>query len=282
MIFSIAHTLAYTYDRPVFLEPHVIRLQPRQGPFQHPRAWRLDIDPAPSVRTPLIDAEGNLATWAWFGETTAHLRIEARTTVETRAENPFDFLLEDGAREIPLRLGGRERVPLAPCLERAADDPAVKRLVEDTVSSSGPGVLDFLGALNQRLYETVPSIHREEGEPYPPAETLRRGRGACRDTAVLFMDCCRSVGIPARFASGYQHAPDPERSELHAWPEVYLPGAGWRGYDPSRGLVVTDEHVAVATGSHPAAAAPVSGTFRGTGARSRIRTRVHTETRPDD
>jgi transglutaminase-like putative cysteine protease len=108
-------------------------------------------------------------------------------------------------------------------------------------------------------------IHREQGPPWPAERTLRERRGACRDLAVLFNDVCRFVGFPARFVSGYQvDVPEEARPELHAWSEVYLPGAGWRGFDPSQGLAVADRHVPLAASRTPWMASPTSGTYRGT------------------
>jgi len=109
---------------------------------------------------------------------------------------------------------------------------------------------------------------------------LRRKEGACRDLAVLFMDICRSLGLAARFVSGYKYSPDtPDQHELHAWAEVYLPGAGWRGYDPSWGLAVADHHVALAAGPAPQDAMPVTGTFRGTDVLSSLDYSVEIEDR---
>jgi transglutaminase-like putative cysteine protease len=112
---------------------------------------------------------------------------------------------------------------------------------------------------------------REESEPQAPGMILAQRYGACRDLAVLFMDACRALGLGARFVSGYQEGdPDQEGRRLHAWAEVYIPGGGWRGYDPTHGPAVADRHVAVAAGMHPTFAAPITGTFRGTGVSSRM------------
>ena len=112
----------------------------------------------------------------------------------------------------------------------------------------------------------------------PPRVTLEKGQGACRDLAVLFVAACRALGFGARFVSGYhQGHSEPMRRDLHAWAEVYLPGGGWRGYDPSLGLAVADRHVAVAAGTRPDQAAPISGSFRGTGVSSRMRAEIRME-----
>lgn len=120
-----------------------------------------------------------------------------------------------------------------------------------------------MSLLNRRIQEVCPSQTRLEGDPLTPAETLARGGGACRDVAVLFIAACRAVGLAARFTSGYIEGSLQEERYLYAWAEVYLPGAGWRGYDSSLGLVVAERHVALASGPTAAAARPFVGRFRG-------------------
>ena len=118
--------------------------------------------------------------------------------------------------------------------------------------------------MNTRLFDAVRHAIRDDGPPLAPEVTLERGEGSCRDLAVLFCAACRSVGIPARFVSGYEReAALQDKAHMHAWAEVYLSGGGWRGYDPSQGLAVYTAHVAVAAAADPRLAAPVSGSFRG-------------------
>ena len=132
--------------------------------------------------------------------------------------------------------------------------------------------LDFLGELNRMIFEGFAYQVRDQGPAEPPETTLAARSGSCRDLAVLFCAACRSVGIPARFVSGYE-ASEHERPDMHAWAEVYLQGGGWRGYDPSQGFAVADSHVAVAAAADPRLAAPVSGTYRGS-ANARMEFRI--------
>ncbi len=137
--------------------------------------------------------------------------------------------------------------------------------------------LTFLTGLCQQMFSTFQQMTRLEGPPWSSSETLLRMEGSCRDLAVLFCDCCRAVGIAARFVSGYECASaGSAHPYMHAWAEVYLPAAGWRGYDPSRGLVVADTHVAVAAAADPAMASPVAGAYFG-GWESRMETSLHME-----
>ena len=125
--------------------------------------------------------------------------------------------------------------------------------------------------MNRQLFADFSHIHRDTGAPQSPAHTLQSRRGACRDLAVLFVDCCRAEGIAARFASGYQKGDlQSERRHLHAWPEVYLPGGGWRGFDPTHGAPVADSHVTIAAAAHPRDTMPVTGSFYGEGATSKF------------
>lgn len=132
--------------------------------------------------------------------------------------------------------------------------------------------------MTDTLHRDFQQVVRLTGEPLPPGKTLRRKEGACRDLAVLFIDLCRSLGIAARFVSGYKYDPGAKDSfELHAWAEVFLPGAGWRGYDPSLGLAVADTHVALASGPGAAEAAAVTGTYRGSEVLSNLTYKVNIE-----
>jgi transglutaminase-like putative cysteine protease len=137
----------------------------------------------------------------------------------------------------------------------------------------------FLARLVETICERFKVIHREKGGPWPPATTIEQRQGACRDLAALFIDICRSVGLAARFVSGYQEGDaDQDKRYMHAWAEVYLPCAGWRGFDPTHGLAVTDRHVAVAAAADPQHATPVTATFRGSNVEAEMSANVVIET----
>ena len=133
-------------------------------------------------------------------------------------------------------------------------------LAQDIATATQYNTLDFLFALNQRIYQDCQYLTRHTGEPFPAGVTWRSKQGSCRDFSVLFMEVCRAMGIAARFVSGYQEGDSNQQDrDLHAWAEVYLPGAGWRGYDPTLGLVVSDRHIPLAASAIPAYAAAVDG-----------------------
>ncbi len=280
MKFDIQHETVYRFRAPVFLEPHLIRLHPRQDGTLEGVDQQLSIEPAPSDSTCFLDAQGNVATRAWFAGLVEQFRVRSRLRAETTRANPFDYLLDEAAARPPVELGA-ERALLAPYLERRGASERVARFARDV--AAGAATLDALIALCRRIAGDHEVYIREQGEAHPPEETLAASRGSCRDLAVLFIDCCRSLGIPARFVSGYQ-APDgdAERHDLHAWAEVYLPGGGWRGFDATQGVAVDQSYLTLAAAARPADAAPVSGSYRGDAASSmEIRLTVRAATHPN-
>jgi transglutaminase-like putative cysteine protease len=248
MRFSIVHTTRYHYDAPVHLEPHVVRLRPREDGAQRLLRYSLTISPTPAGRADLLDREGNVVTQAWFTGEIDSLELRSDFEVETLRENPFDFLLAHTDRALP---GGDGTGPVA-------------EFARSIAASAKGQTMPFLTSLTQTINTSVRQVVRREGAPNAPEATLATGEGSCRDLAVLFCAACRAVGVTARFVSGYERdASLQENGELHAWAEVYLDGGGWRGFDPSRGLAVAASHVAVAASADPRMAAPVSGTYRG-------------------
>lgn len=270
MLFKIRHRLSFTYVSPALLGPQSLRLRPREDGSQRVLDYHLSVSPLPSLLSPCLDEHGNIETRAWFLGPAPSLQIVAESTVETLRPNPFDFILET---DWALPWGGRlsmERPGLAPCLSGAVE-PEAAGLAKALAQEAGSDPLAFLLRLNQWLNQKLTYELRPEGAPQSAAETLHRGRGACRDLTVLFCAAARSLGIPARFVSGYHEGdPDIRRKELHAWAEVFLPGAGWRGFDPSSGLVCADRHVALAASPDPAGAAAISGRFGAAVAGSRL------------
>ncbi len=276
MFFEIAHTTTYTFSRPVFLEPHTFRLRPRCDGSQRLIRADLQIEPRPAGLSESLDVEGNSVAHALFDGLTEALRATSQCEIETLRVNPFDYIISHpSVARLPAEYPDDLRLSMTPYCSRDRSDDGVVRFANSIADEVDRQTLPFLAALNRRVFEMCRVRIREEGEPQTPEETLAHRRGACRDLAVLFMDACRALGLAARFVSGYQAGdPDEERRDLHAWAEVYLPGGGWRGYDPTHGLAVADRHVAVAAGMRPGGAAPITGTFRGTGVSSRMQAEI--------
>ncbi|WP_455208704.1 transglutaminase-like domain-containing protein [Kaarinaea lacus] len=190
--------------------------------------------------------------------------------VETLRRNAFDFILAPEAAVLPID-HQHDDICARAYLERITPDDTVTAFAAELSVAVNRDTLNFIDRLNRQLFSEFNHTHRETGAPQSPAFTLQSRCGACRDLAVLFVDCCRAEGIAARFASGYQKGHlQSERRHLHAWPEVYLPGAGWRGFDPTHGEAVSDTHVTVAAAAHARDTMPVTGIFSGVGASSTL------------
>ena len=262
------------------MEPMTVRLRPRSDCCQKLHQFEMEIDPSPEGKTELVDLDGTPSIFLWFSGTHPTLNITTTSWVETLRENPFDYILRDPEFiELPVRLSDDYQFPLEPYLHRNAPSATVDDFAQKISQEVNRNTVSFLSSLCTRIHETMDIILRLTGDPMSPEELLRNKKGACRDLTVLFMDACRSLGLPARYTSGYYFG-DEEFSnrELHAWAEVYLPGGGWRGYDPSIGLVVSNQHVAVASAPTWILTTPTTGNYRGTGADSSLDFEIQMET----
>jgi transglutaminase-like putative cysteine protease len=274
MHFTIRHHTRYRYSQPVRLGPQQLRFHPRDDGAQRVIEHHLNVSPQPLGLNDHIDLENNRVTEIWFTQETDRLDIDVSMRVETLRQNAFDFILDPEATALPIA-ATRERICAQPYLERIAPDASVDAFAAELSAAAQQDTLRFLDGLNHRLFAEFSHIHRDTGAPQSPAFTLQSRNGACRDLTVLFVDCCRAEGIPARFASGYQRGDlESERRHLHAWPEVYLPGAGWRGFDPTHGQAIANTHVTIAAAADARDTMPVSGAFLGAGATSTLDYRV--------
>lgn len=274
MLLQIRHTTTYHYDKTVYCEPLTIRLRPRDDCFHRLENFRLRVQPEPAGITHHSDLHGNGVTRCWFKGFTVDLTVTTECVVETLLHNPFSFLLAPEALSLPLRHSEKANPLWNYYAEPSTDSESLRQLASEVLRESGGETLAFLTQLTSRIYRECETVVRPEGAAYDPETTWRECRGACRDQAILFNEVCRLAGLPARFVSGYGYSDHGDERHLHAWSEVYLPGAGWRGFDPTIGLAVSDRHVALATARDPADAAPTSGTYRGTGVGSKLETSV--------
>jgi transglutaminase-like putative cysteine protease len=272
MIFEIRHTLRYRYSKPVFIEPLTLRLAPRQDAFQRVDAFEVVVEPAPAGQSVVVDLDGLSAMQVWFNGLHGEMTVTVTSRVEVNRENPLNFILPEGAVTLPMSYEPVLAGALGPYLSlMSPGDAGVDQFARRMMDESERDTVGFLTGLCREIHQTHKTIVREEDGPWTPARTLMEKQGACRDFTVLFMDVCRRVGVASRFVSGYVAQPAPDgRRYLHAWAEVYLPGAGWRGFDPSMGSPVGSEHVALAAAAYPELAAPTSGYFRGTGVVSEL------------
>jgi transglutaminase-like putative cysteine protease len=264
MRFSVRHVTRFRYSRPVVCEPLTIRLRPHTNHRQQLLEYSIDIDPAPHGMSELVDLEGNDSTCVWFRGPTDHLTVTTLFTAQTSNVNVFQFLLRPSADQLPLAFAAREEPLFEAYASPTVRCSEVEELAHQIAREVDCATVPFVCRLNNWIYAHHDKIMRETGPAWRPAETLARRCGSCRDLAVVFMEACRTMNLPARFVSGYGAGTDDALDrQLHAWAEVYLPGAGWRGFDPSLGLAVTEQHLAVAVGRSPVDAAPTVGTFRG-------------------
>ena len=274
MRIEVEHETVYEYTEPVRLGPQTVRLRPRPGGALREVRYELDVDPAPSLRLECLDATGNRVVRLRFEGQTRHLRLVSRLAVDTGGARDYVPALESDGARFPIAYCAGESEPLAPYLAGPPPDMPVADLTARLQAQANGDPLAFLDLLNRWIYEGIAREIRPTGAPQCAAETLARGSGACRDQTVLFVALCRAAGLAARFVSGYQDrsAMETDRRYLHAWPEVFLPGAGWYGYDPTRGIPVSDGHVPLAAGAGPGRN-PAGGRelFRGCGVADGIR-----------
>ena len=243
MRYHIHHKTSYTYNQPVFLKPHLVRLRPRSNGWQTLDNFLIKITPQPVGISDINDLDGNSLQKIWFTAPTEQFTLEIDSEIETHIDNPFNFLLEPWALKLPMDYPTSLFHQLQPYLRpySAIPDAIALSLAQDILHQENQDTLAFLNALNQHIYKSCGYVVRETGDPWEAGITWRNQTGSCRDLTVLFMEACRAVGLATRFVSGYQEGDlSTDDWELHAWEEVYLPGGGWRGYDPTHGLVVSD------------------------------------------
>jgi transglutaminase-like putative cysteine protease len=271
----LTHTFNYHYSAPVFLGPHRFCLKPRGHGFQRLLHFHLVISPDPSLLYPLVAASGDEILRARFEGSTDHFRVQAISDVETTPPPALTTCLEDQEPLLPYPVGhlnGDLLGSLEGWLPNGQHDPAAVDLAQEALMGSDQRGLMFLEQLVEIIKDRVKYTQRHVGPAWPAGRTLKERVGSCRDLAMLMIETCRCVGLPARFVSGYHLVePAPKQYDLHAWAEVYLPGAGWRGFDPSGKGSIDDRYITLATSSKPTLTAAVNGSFSGpTGVESEL------------
>jgi transglutaminase-like putative cysteine protease len=261
---GLRYQTTYRYEEPVGFSPQDVRLFPRSDRFS--RVRRLDFTTAPKATIRYSrDVFENIVASCYFPERSKELEFRLAINLDLDEKDPFHFILQGGAVETPFQYEPSIAKILAPYRERRTRDrltvpgwdPPTMRKRRDTVKT--------LVQLNKTLHECIGYERREEGTAHSPAETLRLGRGACRDVTVLLAEILRQMGFAARLTSGYLRESDAEtrRAEgsLHAWTEVYLPGAGWVGLDATNGVFCNHNFIGAAVGLTPADITPISGVY---------------------
>ena len=268
---AIDHKTRYHYDRPVRLSPHVVRLRPAPHTRTPIHDYRLSIEPAGHRIYWQQDPFGNTLARVVFPEPVHELRVEVQLIAEMTVINPFDFYVESYAEHYPFRYDVLLRQELEPYFELTESGPRLMEWLAG-VDRSKRHIVYFLVDLNARLQKAISYSVRLDPGIQTCEETFAKGIGSCRDTGWLLVQILRHLGLAARFVSGYlvQLAPDeksldgpsgPEHdfTDLHAWAEVYIPGAGWIGLDPTSGLFAGEGHIPLACTPDPVSAAPITG-----------------------
>ncbi|MFO1070927.1 MAG: transglutaminase family protein [Geminicoccaceae bacterium] len=269
---ALNHKTVYRYDRPVHLAPQIVRLRPAPHCRTRILSYSLKVHPEKHFINWQQDPHSNYLARFVFPDTTRELSVEVDLVAEMAVLNPFDFFLEPAAEKIPFAYEPLLRKDLEPFLEAAPVGPLLKQWLA-TVPREPTPTVDFLVALNQRLWQDTRYTIRLEPGIQTPEETLSLASGSCRDSAWLLVQILRNLGLAARFVSGYliQLKPDVKAlddgpsgaeadfTDLHAWTEVFLPGAGWIGLDPTSGLLAGEGHLPLAATPDPQNAAPITG-----------------------
>ncbi|WP_416548294.1 DUF2126 domain-containing protein [Limnohabitans sp. DCL3] len=268
---ALHHVTHYEYDRPVQLGPQVIRLRPAPHSRSRILSYSLQVEPAEHFINWQQDAFANYQARLVFPQKTTTFKVTVDVVTEMAVFNPFDFFLEPSAEEVPFKYSDTVQEELQSYLDKDHKTPLFKKYLAN-LDRKRQRTIDFLVQINQRLHRDIRYTIRMEPGVQTPEETLRLKSGSCRDSAWLLVQLFRHMNIAARFVSGYliQLAPDVKSldgpsgtevdfTDLHAWCEVYLPGAGWVGLDPTSGLLAGEGHIPLACTPQPSAAAPIEG-----------------------
>jgi transglutaminase-like putative cysteine protease len=276
---ALRHNTTYRFDRGVTLGPHDVRLRPCAHCRTRILQYALRVQPAEATMHWYTDAGGNSVARFLFPQPVAELRFDVDLMADLTSINPFDFMLDPWAAEFPFSYPDELAAELANALgpDPAADGLSewIERVRGEFLSTGSINSVTLIVELNLRVRREVAYIVREEPGVQPPEATLALGAGSCRDSAWLLIQALRQLGLAARFVSGYliqfaqrqeqegggqrQSSAQGLRADLHAWVEVYLPGAGWIGLDPTSGLLAAENHIPVAVARTPSGAAPVTG-----------------------
>lgn len=265
MEIEIIHETEYAYQSEVFFEPHYFRFKPKGTPYSELESFNLQVSPEPSGISEQSDVENNTLHFSWFEGMHSKLNIKATSVLTIKPYNAFNFLLSPSSHnQLPFSYSNTLQNLLKPCLEIITISESLKKYGEEIMSKANNNTLSFLSELTNHIHKDFVLEIREVGEPYLPEVTFELKRGSCRDFAWMQIQLLRHFGIAARFASGYFYieAEDP-KFELHGWTEVFLPGAGWIGFDPSNGIRTTNMYFPVCSSANYLNTMSVSGSVRG-------------------
>ncbi len=275
---SLHHKTHYRYDRPASLSPQIIRLRPAPHSRTPILSYSLSISPKKHFLNWQQDPQGNFLARVVFPEKISEFKVEVDLVAELPVINPYDFFLEPHAEKFPFQYIDSLQEELEPYLCPAVDTGALFKEFFAGIDKGEQPTINFLTNLNALVQQRISYNIRMEAGIQTPEETLKKGSGSCRDSAWLIINLFREIGLAARFVSGYliqltadlkavdgPSGTEVDFTDLHAWAEVYLPGAGWVGLDPTSGLLAGEGHIPLACSPQPLSAAPITGSLEDVG-----------------
>lgn len=268
---ALKHSTRYDFDRPVNLSPHLVRLRPAPHSRTPIDAYSIKVSGGEYFINWQQDPFGNHLARLVFPEKVTHLHVDVELIAPMTVINPFDFFIEDYAQDFPFKYPDELKKELIPYLEITESGPLLTQWLTEVTDKPTP-MVDFLVAINQRLEQDIDYLIRMEPGVQTAEETLKKAQGSCRDSAWLMVQILRHLGLAARFVSGYliqltadvkaldgPSGTEVDFTDLHAWTEVFIPGAGWVGLDPTSGLFAGEGHIPLAATPEPSSAAPITG-----------------------
>ena len=261
----ITHNTEYYYHTAVAFGPHRALVRPREGHDAHIESSALRTEPEAEVHW-LRDTYGNSVAVLSFAAPASKLSLFSEVDVDIYEDMPIEYVVDSKARSYPFQYAAEEQIELIPYRlpSYPYDGPGLKKWLSGLYR---PGHLidtfELLHNLNTRIFEAFKYVRREEAGVQLPCQTIALGTGSCRDFAVLMMEAARHWGFGARFVTGYIQMGEGQHGATHAWTEIYIPGAGWRGFDPTNHKLAGSEHVSVGVAREHEKACPLSGAWEG-------------------
>lgn len=265
--YKIIHRTYYNYSQAVKLGPHTLLLRPREDYELRIESFSLKSTPQAKISWHR-DIEGNSVATINFTQTVRHLMIESEVILQQYNDSPLDFIVSPYALNYPFKYENDDQTILFPYMVLPVE--GTKKLINNWIyniykPNEQIQTYTLLSRITEHIYKSFSYTIREEPGVQTSQQTLSLGSGSCRDFALLFMDIVRCLGLASRFVSGYLYAPmmSAQIGSTHAWAEVYIPGAGWKGFDPTIGKIVGIDHIPVAVSRLPESVPPIAGYFSG-------------------